>query len=344
MAPAWPLARSFGLRGAPMSALITLPLAIVLLSMIGRWIGRARRDAHSIESHHHSLDVLEDLSGRAPSSSAALEEPTTHVRIVPRSAASPPAPRAPSRRRASLREPPPAVPPSLPWDREVDRQRIVFVDGTYGSPAAPAPAGAPGRGIAPSAVSPAPAVAPAPAVPPARDGAPAAAVARRRSLVPPMPVVASAVLILLVAAVAGSLALPKSHSGTHLSDAPPASVAHQPLPPATHPARPRVTPTSSGATEASYAVASGPVQLSLFASGVCWVELRTGSQSGPIMFEGTLEPGVRQTFQPDGNVWLRLGDPGGVQLQVDGITISLPASAVPYDVMFTGASQTSPGA
>lgn len=102
-------------------------------------------------------------------------------------------------------------------------------------------------------------------------------------------------------------------------------------------APPALAATSTTATEAVYTVTAGSVHVSLSASAPCWVELRTGSPSGPVAYEGTLPAGANQTFSAGGGLWMRLGDPAGVQVTINGAVVSLPAAANPYDITVTGA-------
>ncbi|MDA8047173.1 MAG: DUF4115 domain-containing protein [Actinomycetota bacterium] len=73
------------------------------------------------------------------------------------------------------------------------------------------------------------------------------------------------------------------------------------------------------------------VDLSLSAANRCWVELRSVSASGPLVYAGVLSAGSVRSFAAPG-LWLRLGFPEAVRIQVDGRPITLPASADPYDV------------
>lgn len=95
---------------------------------------------------------------------------------------------------------------------------------------------------------------------------------------------------------------------------------------------PALTATSSTSTDAIYTVTGGQLQLSLTASGPCWVELRSGSPTGPVVYEGTIQAGSSQDFSAGGGAWLRLGDPGGVQLRINGSPVQLPSVANPFNV------------
>jgi hypothetical protein len=50
------------------------------------------------------------------------------------------------------------------------------------------------------------------------------------------------------------------------------------------------------------------------------------------MFEGILGPGDQRAFTNLTGLWLRLGYPAGVTIQIDGTTITIPPSSTPFDV------------
>lgn len=115
--------------------------------------------------------------------------------------------------------------------------------------------------------------------------------------------------------------------------------AHHPAPSPTAPARtvPTTTPaaaklvaTASGA--ATYQLA-GPSQITLTASGPCWVEIRSGGASGAVSFVGTLQAGQSQAVA--GPAWLRLGNPTAVAVAVNGQAVKPPVTqGTPYDLTF----------
>lgn len=102
------------------------------------------------------------------------------------------------------------------------------------------------------------------------------------------------------------------------------------------PPAPTVTQVGTNSVEASFAVSVTPVTLSIDATSRCWVELRDVSPSGPVAYEGTLASGVSETFRAGAGLWLRLGDPNGVQVSVDGSPLSLPRTSNPFDVLVSG--------
>lgn len=101
---------------------------------------------------------------------------------------------------------------------------------------------------------------------------------------------------------------------------------------------PQVTPTGSGSYYADYTVAATSLDVSLVVTDSCWVEVRDGSSSGSITYEGTLKPGVSQNFQATGGLWIRLGDPSGVSMDIDGSPVQLPSDSSPFDVAVSGST------
>jgi hypothetical protein len=103
------------------------------------------------------------------------------------------------------------------------------------------------------------------------------------------------------------------------------------------PPAPTVVASNTSADAATYTVSSSQLNLILQASGRCWVELRSGSQTGQVIFSGTLTAGTSQAFQSSGGLWMRLGYPPGVTIKVDGYALTLPATGSPFDVSLVGA-------
>jgi hypothetical protein len=107
-----------------------------------------------------------------------------------------------------------------------------------------------------------------------------------------------------------------------------------------HPApapAPTVVASHTGPSAATYTVSSSELDLTLLASSRCWIELRALSQTGPVIFTGTLAAGARQAFQSSTGLWIRLGYPPGVTIQVDGHALTLPATNSPFDVSLVAA-------
>jgi len=66
--------------------------------------------------------------------------------------------------------------------------------------------------------------------------------------------------------------------------------------------------------------------------------VRAGSASGPVVYEGTLEPGQTKRFarRP---LWVRFGAPWNVTVRLDGRRVALPRAAGPVNVLFTSTAQ-----
>ncbi len=56
----------------------------------------------------------------------------------------------------------------------------------------------------------------------------------------------------------------------------------------------------------------------------CWVVVREESEAGETLYSGTLEEGERLTYSVPGRIWLRIGDPSAVRLEVDGRVFEVP--------------------
>jgi hypothetical protein len=123
---------------------------------------------------------------------------------------------------------------------------------------------------------------------------------------------------------------------------PPSSAAHSPTttggpkvttttPPA---AKPAVLVSSQNGT-ATYQLSSASASIVVSASGPCWLEVRANSPLGQIVYEGTLEAGVR--FSVTGPAWIRLGNPPVVAVKVNGTPMTVPGgeTAVPLNLQFT---------
>jgi Domain of unknown function (DUF4115) len=159
---------------------------------------------------------------------------------------------------------------------------------------------------------------------------------------------------LAAAAVVAAVAVVVAQPGSSKSKAPPRGAASGPIAsgPTTVPARP--TPTtlrprssvlvaSTNQFGATYTVSSGPVDVSLVTSRPCWVELKANSDYGSVVFEGTLSPGQQKVFDNLPGMWLRVGNPPGLVVEVDGTNIGMPGVPVPYDVTVNDASSGSTG-
>jgi hypothetical protein len=124
---------------------------------------------------------------------------------------------------------------------------------------------------------------------------------------------------------------PRSSSASHPAPQPARRVGS--APPTTVRPRPTVLLSNSTAYQATYMVSAGQVDVSVSTVTPCWVELRAGSATGPIIFEATLGSGDRRIFTHLAGAWLRFGNPPGVVVAVNGTSVSLPAREVPYNLI-----------
>jgi Helix-turn-helix domain/RodZ C-terminal domain len=113
-----------------------------------------------------------------------------------------------------------------------------------------------------------------------------------------------------------------------LAGAPPAK-RHASRPPPAPPAR-------VAAPEPPRIFAPGPrlAKLTLTAArGACWLDAHAGSQTGPALRTGMLEPG--QSLRLSGRrIWIRLGDPTALDATLNGRPVQLPTST-PVNVLVT---------
>jgi RodZ C-terminal domain len=74
-----------------------------------------------------------------------------------------------------------------------------------------------------------------------------------------------------------------------------------------------------------------PVQLTLAAArGASWVEVRAGSNTGKVLYSGTLAAGSREAFT-GARLWIRFGGASNVDLAIDGERMQIPAGT--YDAV-----------
>lgn len=70
-----------------------------------------------------------------------------------------------------------------------------------------------------------------------------------------------------------------------------------------------------------------PLRLELVASrGDCWLLVRRGSRSGPVLFQGILRRGERRSFR--GPLWIRMGAPWNLDARLGGRPVALPVREV----------------
>lgn len=115
-------------------------------------------------------------------------------------------------------------------------------------------------------------------------------------------------------------------------DTAPPTTTQAPPPPAASTAS--TTPVSDNGSLAVYAAGRDQFAVMLQATDApCWVQVRA-SQGGPVLFEGTLQPGQSQPFDATHTLWVRLGNLGHATLLVDGAPLVLPNKpSFPYNVL-----------
>ncbi|MDQ1392426.1 MAG: hypothetical protein QOK39_531 [Acidimicrobiaceae bacterium] len=120
---------------------------------------------------------------------------------------------------------------------------------------------------------------------------------------------------------------------------PPAKQAPTVAPSTTLANRTPVVLLSSDDQQARYRLQSPSVQVELVATGACWVEIKSGLGQGPVVFSGTLRPGARRaipTTAASGGVSIRLGNPAGMSVSVDGsvLPVPRPTGTKPFTLLF----------
>jgi cytoskeleton protein RodZ len=116
--------------------------------------------------------------------------------------------------------------------------------------------------------------------------------------------VAIAAVVLVVAAVAGLVAsrLGGSSSPRHRATPPPAPA-----------------PTKPTTSTAQHTTPPRPAVAVLTASrGRCWLLVRSSGPTGAVVWEGMLEQGRTKTFALHPSVWVRMGAPSALDVQVSG--------------------------
>jgi hypothetical protein len=65
----------------------------------------------------------------------------------------------------------------------------------------------------------------------------------------------------------------------------------------------------------------------------CWLQVRAG-QGGPVLFEGTLQPGENHPIDASGPLWVRVGNLGHATVLVEGTPLVLPNKpSFPYNLL-----------
>lgn len=128
---------------------------------------------------------------------------------------------------------------------------------------------------------------------------------------------------------------PKQHaqlSGTTQAD------GTTPTPATTPPAPPAstlsTTPVSDNGSLAVYATGRDRFAVLMQATDApCWLQVRAGP-GGPVLFEGTLQPGENRPFDVTRVLWLRVGNLGHANVVVEGKPLVLPNKpSFPYNLL-----------
>ena len=87
-------------------------------------------------------------------------------------------------------------------------------------------------------------------------------------------------------------------------------------------------PTSRAAEQAQLVVVAS--------RGACWLSVHAGSESGPALYEGTLQQ-TRTLRFAHRRLWIRLGAPWNLEARLNGRPVRLPSSPGPVNVVVTKA-------
>ncbi|HET7566481.1 MAG TPA: RodZ domain-containing protein [Gaiellaceae bacterium] len=154
------------------------------------------------------------------------------------------------------------------------------------------------------------------------------------------PLVAIGAIVAVVAAVA-AWQLHRSPATPSSQRTPPSTPASQPAAKHRKPSTPAThhKPTSKQ-PRAHVAVASSAVLIAT--RGRVWLQARSGSSRGALLYEGVLEQGKTLPLKLSPKVWLRIGAPWNLDVKIGGkLAAGLPAQ--PGNVLVTG-SGLSPAA
>ena len=91
-------------------------------------------------------------------------------------------------------------------------------------------------------------------------------------------------------------------------------------------------PAQVAAAPASRQRPAPPTLAILAARGDCWLLVRAGSASGPVVYEGTLRRGRSLTFALR-FLWLRLGAPASVDVRVRGALVPGLSTLAPRNLL-----------
>jgi Domain of unknown function (DUF4115) len=329
-----------------MGPLVIVVLVGLTLVIAARSIRGTLTDRRSLEEHHRALDTLGGVAHQQDGATPLPFDPPgarAHVRIVGTKAAQPapepsgnrgppprPAGRPPVMPAAHNETQPSPTPP--PAHRELQPTLTPQAAGatvapashrdilTVPSPAPPEPEGRLAGTVAPPATS---------ATPRRR---------RRRALVPGGALALAAVVV-VTTGIGVAAILNRSDRSHPPADAIAVPAATNPVPSTTTTTTVPVVLVSSDSQGARYNLASS-ASVELVPSSPCWVEIRAGNATGTLVFQGVLRPGDHRPIPATTPVWLRLGNPPGVTIVVNGSPLQPPgrSSSRPYNVTFAPAT------
>ena len=84
------------------------------------------------------------------------------------------------------------------------------------------------------------------------------------------------------------------------------------------------TTTSTTTRTTATSPAAALVSLGLTARADTWLEVRSGSATGPVLYDGTLAAGSEQHFRAP-VLWARFGAAGNLSARLDGKALQLPS-------------------
>lgn len=98
-----------------------------------------------------------------------------------------------------------------------------------------------------------------------------------------------------------------------------------------------VTPTTQNPTLAT-PEQSQPIKVKVTGTGSygSYVDVRVGSASGKQLYTGLIAPNSSQTYDTMSSIWLIASNPTGIQVNVDGKTVSVPTNQTTFLVTKSG--------
>ena len=316
---------------------------VIAAVVLGRLIF-GRDNVPPMERHLRGLDALRDLAEQPrpaiPDQVAPREPSTDHVRILAEPPANARAPRRAAARRTaarstrssrsrsrSARAAKAGAGISLPViERPTIEIRpfepVAFEPGPIepgaGVDPLPAPGGAPSRSARVSRF--------------ARDrvaavSSPAAAAA-----------IGAATVVVAIAAIALAGLGDRGGAGAAASKTPPPAALRPAAAPTTTTSTPatvapaRVAPVVARSTRGATVSVHSPFQMTLHASGACWVEIT--DPTGRTLFNATLRPGQSQLIPSRGPIVVRIGYTPAITIAVDGVDLDLSGLAQTTSINF----------